>query len=280
MNKAISALWLELGIFFLSPWKRNKIVLPSGRHTCPFPFLAHMLTMLRYHLDIAIYAWKSFQLRCVEILLHLPEQIQLCRGTSLPQSLYPVIDSEEGKSRRAMKFYIGRVWWLWQSGIWSVHLELSHQSSKTLNYTLSESRNIVALTVYILKIYLPPECFIVLRLYIPIPLKHRIIANLICVLVCCGQMQFFFWLHSNEMGQKLALLRDCNTLNILYHGVGLMSIEALLLKRGWWPAPSKNREQLPAQNTTFFLLALHSVCRRNLLPGPLYLLAWNYRMNL
>lgn len=78
MNKATSALWLELGSSSLSSLKRNKIVLPSGTPTCPFPFLAHKLTMLRYQLNIATYARKVFQLRCIKILLQLPEWSQLC----------------------------------------------------------------------------------------------------------------------------------------------------------------------------------------------------------
>lgn len=65
--------------------------------------------------------------------------------------------------------------------------------------------------------------------------------------MCLGMLWanvIFFWLHSNEMGQKLALIQksDCDTLNTLYHGVGLMSIDALLLKHGWWPPPSKTRD--------------------------------------
>lgn len=89
MSKDTSALRLELGNPSLSSWKRNKTVLPSVRPTCPFPFLTHMLTTLRYQLNIATYACKDFQLRCIHILLQLPEWSQLCSRTALPQSLNP-----------------------------------------------------------------------------------------------------------------------------------------------------------------------------------------------
>lgn len=67
--------------------KKKKIGLPSGRPSCLFPFLTHILTTLGYQVNVTTYACKALQ---QSFLLQLPEWSQLCRRTALPQSLHPL----------------------------------------------------------------------------------------------------------------------------------------------------------------------------------------------